>query len=108
MGREIYYIINDMADAGRAVLPAMGPRSFIFDKEIEAELKKARVWTKFRDFHPFCQTIKLQVFTRDKTENQKLWRGLPHIVVQTSFKGIFALVRTEIVRLLGDLSVVFI
>ena len=32
-----------MTDAGRAVLPAMGPRSFRIDPGIEAELKRARV-----------------------------------------------------------------
>jgi len=47
-----------MTDAGRKVLPPMGPRSFKIDPEIEAALKKARVWTKFRAFPPLYQRIR--------------------------------------------------
>lgn len=47
-----------MTDAGRKVLPPMGPRSFKIDSEIEAALKKARVWTKFRAFPPLYQRIR--------------------------------------------------
>ena len=47
-----------MTDAGRAVLPPMGPRSFRVDPEIEAALKRARVWTKFRRFPPLYQRVR--------------------------------------------------
>lgn len=47
-----------MTDAGRAVLPPMGKRSFQVDKDIEAALKKARVWTKFKTFHPLYQRVR--------------------------------------------------
>ncbi len=47
-----------MTDLGRAVLPPMGPRSFKIDPEIEASLKKARVWTKFRTFPPLYQRVR--------------------------------------------------
>ena len=36
-----------MTDAGRAVLPAMGARSFQVDRDIEKAMKKARCWSKF-------------------------------------------------------------
>ena len=47
-----------MTDAGRKVLPAMGPRSFRIDKETEAELKKARVWSKFKSLPPLYQRVR--------------------------------------------------
>ena len=47
-----------MTDAGRAVLPPMGPRSFRIDPETEAELKKARVWAKFKALPPLYQRVR--------------------------------------------------
>ena len=48
-----------MTDAGRAVLPAMGPRSFKADPEIMQALKKARVWSKFKALPPLYQRVRL-------------------------------------------------
>lgn len=39
--------LGRMTDAGRAVLPAMGVRSFRVDPDVEAAMKRARVWAKF-------------------------------------------------------------
>ena len=47
-----------MTDAGRAVLPKMGARSFRIDPDIEAALKKARAWSKFRAFPPLYQRVR--------------------------------------------------
>jgi hypothetical protein len=47
-----------MTDAGRAVLPKMGPRSFRIDPVVERALKDARVWAKFRRFPPLYQRIR--------------------------------------------------
>ena len=47
-----------MTDAGRAVLPPMGPRSFRIDPDVAAALRQARVWTKFRAFPPLYQRIR--------------------------------------------------
>ncbi|MGI5868171.1 MAG: YdeI/OmpD-associated family protein [Kiritimatiellia bacterium] len=47
-----------MTDAGRAVLPAMEPGAFTIDKEVEAALKNARVWSAFKSFHPLYQRIR--------------------------------------------------
>ena len=47
-----------MTDAGRAVLPKMGPRSFKLDAEVESALKQARVYTKFKSFPPLYQRVR--------------------------------------------------
>jgi len=47
-----------MTDAGRAVLPAMGPRSFKVDPELEAALKAARAWSAFKQFPPLYQRVR--------------------------------------------------
>ena len=47
-----------MTDAGRAVLPAMGPRSFRVDAEVEQRLKQARCWAAFKRFPPLYQRVR--------------------------------------------------
>ena len=47
-----------MTDAGRAVLPRMGPRSFRIDADIVSLMKKARVWSKFHSFPPLYQRVR--------------------------------------------------
>ena len=47
-----------MTDAGCEVLPPMGPRSFHIDKKTEEELKKARVWSKFKSLPPLYQRVR--------------------------------------------------
>lgn len=47
-----------MTDAGRAVLPPLGPRSFRVHPEVEAALKQARCWSKFKSFPPLYQRIR--------------------------------------------------
>lgn len=44
-----------MTDAGRAVLPAMGVRSYKLDAAVEAALKQARVYSKFKTFPALYQ-----------------------------------------------------
>ena len=51
-------VLGLMTDAGRAVLPAMGPRSFRVDPDVQAALKAARCWTKFRQFPPLYQRVR--------------------------------------------------
>ena len=50
--------LGRMTPAGRAVLPAMGARSFQIDPDIEAALKAARCWAKFRRFPPLYQRVR--------------------------------------------------
>ena len=44
-----------MTDAGRAVLPMMGSRSFKIDKDIETAMKASRCWSEFKTFPPLYQ-----------------------------------------------------
>ena len=50
--------LGRMTDAGRAVLPPMCQRSFRIDPDVEAALKKARVWSRFKAFPPLYQRIR--------------------------------------------------
>ena len=36
----------------------MGPRSFCVDPDVQAALKAARCWTKFRQFPPLYQRVR--------------------------------------------------
>ena len=47
-----------MTDAGRAVLPAMGVRSYKLDADVESAMKQARVYSKFKTFPPLYQRIR--------------------------------------------------
>ena len=47
-----------MTDAGRRVLPKMGPRSFKTDEDVERALKDARVYSKFKRFPPLYQRVR--------------------------------------------------
>lgn len=47
-----------MTDAGRAVLPSIGPRSFRVDPDVERALKAARCWSKFKSFPPLYQRVR--------------------------------------------------
>ena len=47
-----------MTDAGRKVLPAMGPRSFKIDPDVESALKKGRAWTAFKRMPPLYQRVR--------------------------------------------------
>lgn len=73
-----------MTDAGRAVLPAMGKRRFTVDKAVEAELKKARVWTKFKSFHPLYQRIRASNLTFYRLRYPEAYeRMLKHVIEET-------------------------
>ena len=63
-----------MTEAGRAVLPPMGPRSFVIDPDIEAELKKARVWSKFRSFPKLYQRVRAYNLMFYKTKDPEYYR----------------------------------
>ena len=73
-----------MTDLGRAVLPALGASSFLFDREVEADLKKARVLTKFKSFHPLYQRVRasnLAFYRRHHPEQYQ--RMLQHVIAKT-------------------------
>lgn len=65
-----------MTDAGRAVLPAMGTRSFKIDPDIETAMKKARVWSKFKSFPPLYQRV--------RAHNVAFYKNRDHDVFESS------------------------
>ena len=73
-----------MTDTGRAVLPPMGPRSFKVDPDIEAALKAARCWSKFRSFPPLYQRIRAYNVVFYKKRNPAMYEQiLSHLISET-------------------------
>ena len=73
-----------MTEAGRAVLPPMGARSFRIDSEVEAALKKARVWTRFKSFPPLYQRVRAYNVAFYKTRNRAAYeKALAHLIEKT-------------------------
>ena len=73
-----------MTDAGRAVLPPMGPRSFRVDPEVEKALKQARVWTQFRRFPPLYQRVRAYNLWFYKTRLPEQYEAsLAHLIEET-------------------------
>lgn len=73
-----------MTDAGRAVLPAMGPRSFRIDPDIERALKDARVWSKFKSFPSLYQRVRAyNVAFYKKRGPQQYAEGLESLIAHT-------------------------
>lgn len=73
-----------MTDAGRAVLPPMGPRSFRVDPDIERALKDARCWSKFKRFPPLYQRIRAyNVAFYKKRDPEQYARSLDNLIAHT-------------------------
>ena len=73
-----------MKEAGRVVLPPMGPRSFRIDPEIEKALKEARVWSRFRSFPPLYQRVRADnISFYKKNDPEQYARALRHLVNET-------------------------
>ena len=73
-----------MTDAGRDVLPPMGPRSFRIDYEIEKALKNAKCWLKFKSFPPLYQRIRAYNISFYKKRNPAMFeRSLNHLIAET-------------------------
>lgn len=76
--------IGLMTDAGRAVLPAMGPRSFRVDPDIEQALKDARCWSAFRRFPPLYQRVRAyNVAFAKRRDPQQFARSLENLIAHT-------------------------
>lgn len=71
-----------MTEAGRKVLPAMGPRSFTADPEVINELKKARVYAKFMRFPALYRRIRIcnLMFYKKQKMTVEYERGLKHLI----------------------------
>lgn len=73
-----------MTDAGRAVLPPLGKRSFQIDPDIVAAMKAARVWSKFRRFPPLYQQVRAYNIAFCKSRNPEFYRrSLAHLIDET-------------------------
>ena len=72
-----------MQDAGRAVLPPMGARSFRADAQIVAILKEHRVWSKFRRFPPLYQRVKLSNIAFYKSHGLPYESALQSLIAHT-------------------------
>ena len=79
-----------MTDAGRAVLPPLGPRSFRMDPDVTEALKKARVWSRFRSFPPLYQRIRAGNVAFYKRRDEAAYRkALDHLILETRKGRIF-------------------
>ena len=76
--------LNLMTDAGRAVLPPMGPRSFKVDPDIKAAMKAARCWSTFKLFPPLYQRIRAYNVAFYKKRNPEMYeQTLLHLISET-------------------------
>ena len=79
-----------MTKYGRKVLPKMGPRSFIMDPDIETALKKERVWTKFKSFHPLYQRVRAYNVSFYKTLGKDMFeKALTHLIEETKKNNMY-------------------
>ena len=79
-----------MTDAGRAVLPAMGARSFQVDRDIEKAMKKARCWSKFRSFPPLYQRVRAYNVAFFKKRDPAMYeQTLAHLIAETKRGRLF-------------------
>ena len=73
-----------MTDAGRAVLPPMGPRSFSVDADVTAALKAARCWAKFKRFPSLYQRVRAYNVAFYKDCDPKTYeRALANLIAHT-------------------------
>lgn len=79
-----------MTDAGRAVLPAMGSRSFQVDPELAAALKQARAWSRFKAFPPLYQRVRAGNLAFYKKRNPAVYEQmLSNLIVKTKNNQMF-------------------
>lgn len=76
-----------MTDAGRAVLPPMGPRSFVIDEEIIQALKDARVYSAFKRFPDLYQRVRIDTI-QIKKNNPELFAARLHKLIDNTKQGI--------------------
>ena len=77
-----------MTDAGRSVLPPMGPRSFAIDADIVRALKEARVWSRFRTFPPLYQRVRAYNIAFYKQRDPDAYQRMLHHLIETTRQGI--------------------
>ena len=75
--------LGKMTDVGRACLPAMGPRSFRIYEGIEGELKKARLWTRFKSFPPLYQRVRADNIQQVRSQPDEYRKRLNRLIEAT-------------------------
>ena len=76
-----------MTDAGRAVLPPLGPRSFHFDPHVVADLKAARTWAAFRRLPPLYQRVRASNLAFYRTRYPEPYARMLEHTVETAKAG---------------------
>ena len=62
----------------------MGPRSFRVDREIEAAMKAARVWSKLRSFPALYQRVRAYNVAFYKNRASEIYqKALAHLIEET-------------------------
>ena len=76
--------LGKITDAGRAVLPPMGPRGFRVDPGVETALKAARCWSKFKAFPPLYQRVRAYNVVLQKGRDQDAYeKALGNLIAHT-------------------------
>ena len=79
-----------MTDLGRAALPPMGARSFKIDPDIEASMKRSRVYSKFKSFPPLYQRVRAyNVAFYKKRDSEIYQRALSRLIEETRRGNLF-------------------
>lgn len=76
-----------MTEAGRAVLPSMGVRSFKIDPDVVSALKKARAWTKFKSFPPLYQRVRAYNVMFFKKRDPEVYDRMLTRLAEETLKG---------------------
>ena len=79
-----------MTDAGRKVLPPMGPRSFKINLDVEKALKEAKIYSIFKSFPPLYQRVRTyNVAFYKKINIVQYQKALNHLIEQTKKRNMF-------------------
>lgn len=79
-----------MTNLGRKVLPPMGKNGFKIDPDIEAAMKRARVWTIFKSFPPLYQRVRAYNVTFYKKRSPEAYeKALSHLISETKKGKLF-------------------
>ena len=77
-----------MTDTERTVLPDMKIKNFQIDPDIEAAMKKARVWTKFRAFPSLYQRVRACNIAFYKKRNIHMYAQTLNNLIEATKKGL--------------------
>lgn len=76
--------LGKMTELGKKSLPPLGPRSYIFDPIVIGELKKAKVYSKFKSFPSLYQRIRVYNVAFYRNKDKKTYEAaLSHLIEKT-------------------------